>query len=417
MWTNWSGGLECRPRATDRPLDEAGVVAAIARAADRGLRIRPVGAGRSWSPLSVTGDVQLDCSALTGVVAIGTDRVRVRAGATLAGLYAALAEHGRTLEVVPDTDAITVAGAIGTGTHGGGAAVGSLSALVTGARLIDGVGAVRRIEGPELDAVRVGLGALGVLTEVELRTVPAFLLHVHEEPGEAAELLGGGGVLDTHRWAEVELHVPSGEALARWGDPVDPDDAGGRAEPAHRDPVRAAATGSAEALGRMVSRLAPTLRRSARWGGAVTGPAYRLLPDSRPQRHELTEWAVPREALGPVLRELSAATTARGLELRAPIGIRVGAAETGWLHPASGRATAWIAVRSPRGVDPGPLFGLVGSVLGAADGRPHWAGRHDWTADEVELAYPRLGDFRAARDRLDPERRFANEHLTTLLGP
>ncbi|MHA6797217.1 D-arabinono-1,4-lactone oxidase [Pseudonocardia bannensis] len=414
MWTNWSGGRECRPRATDRPLDEAGVMAAVARAADRGLRIRPVGAGHSDSPLAVTDDVHLDCSALTGIVSVGTDRVRIRAGATLASLHTALAEKDLALDVVPDSDALTIAGAIGTGTHGSGAAVGSLSAQVTGVRLVDGLAAVRRFEGADLDALRTGLGALGVLTEVELRVVPAALLHVHEEPGTPSELLEDGGVLDRHRWAEVELHVPSGEAIARWGDVIEP---GSEPPPPRRDPVRAAAAGSAEALGRMVSWLAPGVWRSPRWGGSATGPAHRLLVDPRPQRAEFTEWALPREALDAAVRELSAATAARGLELKAPVLVRVGAAESGWLHPAFGRTTGWIAVRAPRGTDSGPLFDLVGTVLTAAGGRPHWAGRHDWTAAEVDQAYPRAAEFRRMRDQLDPQRRFASTHLDTVLGP
>lgn len=414
MWTNWSGGQQSRPGRIDRPLDEAGVVAAVQRSADRGLRLRPVGAGHSWSPLAVTADVQVDCSALTGVVAVDGDRVRVRAGATLAQLFTVLAAHGRTLAVVPDTDAITVAGAIGTGTHGSGASVGSLSAQVTAVRLVDGRGEVRRVDSTALDAVRTGLGVLGVLTEVELRTVAAGLLTVREEPGNPSELLAENGVLGTHLWAEVMLHLPSGEALVRWGDPVP---RGSAPAPPRRDLVRAAAVGSAEALGRMVSRLAPALWRTARWGGPAVGPAYRLLLDPRPQRAESAEWALPREAIGSAVRELAAATADRGLEPRSPVVVRVGPAETGWLHPAYGRSTAWVAVRAHRGSDTGPLFELVGSVLGAAGGRPHWAGRHAWTAAEVGSAYPRLAEFNAVRDLLDPDRRFGNEHLDALLGP
>ncbi|MFC5996070.1 D-arabinono-1,4-lactone oxidase [Pseudonocardia hispaniensis] len=413
MWTNWSGAQQSRPRATDRPLDEAGVAAAVRRAASRGLRIRPVGTGHSWSPLAVTDDVQLDCRALTGVVAVVGERVRVRAGATLESLHGELAEHGRALAVVPDAVELTVAGAIGTGTHGSGATTGSLSAQVTGVRLVDGTGTVRRVEGPDLDAVRTGLGALGVLTEVELRTVPLRLLQVHEEPGEPVELVATGGVLDAHAWAEIVLHVPSGEALARWGDPVEPDL---ESAPVRRDLVRAAAAGSAEALGRVVSRLAPTLRRTARWGGTVVGPAHRVLPDRRPVRAEAAEWALPRETLGTALRELGAAAAARRMELRSPVLVRVGPAETGWLHPAWNRPTAWVALRSPRGVDPAPLFALAGTVLEAVGGRPHWAGHHRWGRTEVERAYPRLADFQAVRNRFDPDRRFSGAHVDSLLG-
>lgn len=410
MWSNWSGGQRCRPRATDRPLDEAGVVAAVHRAARRGLRIRPVGAGRSWSAVAVTDEIHLDCSALTGVVALRGDRVRVRAGATVAEVLAALAAEGRTLAAVPAAVDVTVAGAVGTGSHGSGSAAGSLSSLVTGVRLVQGRGEVRRVEGAELDAVRCGLGALGVLTEVDLAVVAATPLAASEELRPLAEAIDDE-VLDRHHWVELDV-FPDGQALVRHADP-----AGEPGAPAGRgEAVRAAAVGSAQALGRAVARLAPGLQRSAsRWSGSITGPAHEVLV-ARPVRAEATEWAVPRAALAAALRELDAAVGVLGLGPRLPVQVRVGAAETGWLHPACGRATAWIGVRAPRGTPPEPLFRLVGAVLGDAGGRPHWAGWHDWTAAEVGAAYPRLADFVRVRDRFDPDRRFASPELDTLLG-
>lgn len=414
MWMNWSGGPQARPRATDRPLDEAGVVAAVRRAAARGWRIRPLGAGASWSPVAAAEDVALDCSALTGVVALGGGRVRVRAGETVRDLSLALAGHGLALAAVPAWDLVTVAGATATGTHGSGAAVGSLSAQVQAVRLVDGTGAVRRIEGTDLDAVRTGLGVLGVLTELELDVVPLVTLDAGEALRPTAEVLEEG-FLRAHPWAELELY-PGGQALARWADPASGE--GPAAEVGAAATVRAAAVGSAQALGRVVPRLAPALRRStSRWSGATTGPAHRILVADRPERVELTEWAIPLDDLDGALRELAAAGAARGVAPRMPLRVRAGAAETGWLHPASGRATAWVAVRAPAGAADPTLFGLVGSVLADAGGRPHWAGRHDWTAAEVEAAYPRFADFRRVRDRLDPDRRFAGPHVDALLGP
>jgi L-gulonolactone oxidase len=426
VWTNWSGGQQSRPRATDRPLDEAGVVAAVLRAADRGRRIRPVGARWSWSPLAVTEEVQLDISALTGVVGLEPDQVRVRAGEKLQDLLPELARHGLALAAVPRGEGVTVAGAVSTGTHGSGARVGSLSSLVRAVRLVDGTGTLRKIDGPDLDAVRTGLGVLGVLTEVDLDVVPDRPLAAYEQLRPLVELLEEG-VLDEHHWTELELFA-DGHALVRWADPVEPGgtaDANGAVGAAteRRGVGRAAAVGSAaagsvQALGRVVPRLAPALRRSAsRWSGSTTGPAHRVLVVERPVRAEVSEWAVPREALAHALRELAAATAARGVASRMPVLIRTGAAETGWLHPAYGRATAWVAVRVRRGTDPEPLFGLVASVLGDVGGRPHWGARHDWTAPDVDAAYPRAADFRRVRDRLDPDRRFATPYIETLLGP
>jgi L-gulono-1,4-lactone dehydrogenase len=413
MWTNWSGGQTCRPQRTDRPLDEAGVVAAVRRAAERGLTVRPVGSGYSDSTLPLTGDVQLDCSALTGVVEIVDDVVRVRAGARLAEVHAALAEQGRALATVPHGPGATVAGAIGTGTHGGSRRVGSLSAQVVGARLVDGTGVLHRVEDDDLDAVRCHLGAFGVLTEIALRTVPAAAVDGHEEVVDPAEAAAPDGPLDVRPWAALQVHLPSGEALLRWAGPAE-----------EREPQPAEST--VEALGRVVTRWghsasaqwsAQRSRPAPRWEGVPTGAPYALLPTPDPARETYTEWALPREALTTALRELHSATTARELEIRRPVEIRVGPAETGWLHPAHGRATGWIAVRSPRGVDHGPLFRLVGSVLEGMGGRPHWAGRHDWTATDLAVAYPRFADFRAVRDRLDPDRRFASAHMQELLGP
>jgi L-gulono-1,4-lactone dehydrogenase len=419
VWTNWSGGQQSRPRATDRPLDEAGVVAAVLRAADRGRRVRPVGARWSWSPVAVTDEVQLDASALTGVVALEPGLVRVRAGEKLHDLLEELSRHDLSLAAVPRGDGVTVAGAVSTGTHGSGAGVGSLSSLVRAVRLVDGTGQLRRIDGPDLDAVRTGLGVLGVLTEVALAVVPERTLAAYEQLRPLRELLEEG-VLEQHLWTELEL-FPDGDALARWADPVDPDEpeapergVAGRAVAVGS----AAAVGSAHALSRVVPRLAPALRRSAsRWSGSTTGSAHSILVAERPVPAEVSEWALPREALGHALRELDAATAARGIGPRMPVLIRCGASETGWLHPAHDRATAWVAVRVRRGSDPEPLFGLVASVLGDAGGRPHWGTRHDWTAADVDAAYPRAADFRRVRDRLDPHRRFANTYTDSLLGP
>ena len=106
-----------------------------------------------------------------------------------------------------------------------------------------------------------------------------------------------------------------------------------------------------------------------------------------------------------------------GIGAREPVRVRLGAPETGWLHPAHGRATAWVAVSVPSGTDVRPVFGLAASVLGGADGRPHWAGHHAWTVSDVAAAYPRFDDFARSRDHHDPARVFASPALTALLGP
>jgi L-gulono-1,4-lactone dehydrogenase len=422
MWANWSGGQRSHPRATVRPLDEPGVRAAVRRAAARGQRVRPVGAGYSFSPLAVTDDVALDLSALTGLVGVDGGRARVRAGTTLAQLNAALAERGLAVASVADVDAPCIAGAISTGTHGSLARIGSLSAQVTGLRMVSGSGVAFEVPAGELDAARTGLGALGVITEVELAVVAEPVLRASAARLPLAEALAPD-YLDAHRWAEFSVFPYAVHALARWADEV----VGELAPPSamrtlERRLVRSArdiTVGGGVALGRTVPRLVPTINRAAtRWGGAGSAVdlAHRVLLARPVRRWEESEWALPRAALADAVRELLGAISARELDVGLPLEVRVGPAETGWLHPAYDRDTGWVAVRTALGTDPGPLSALAAEVLGAYQGRPHWGKRHPWTASEVAAGYPRLADFRAVRDRRDPDRVFTNPHLDTLLG-
>jgi L-gulonolactone oxidase len=423
MWTNWSGGQRCDPRATIRPLDEAGVRAAVRRAHRRGVRLRPVGSGYSFSPLAVTDEVLLDLSALTGVVRVSGDRVRVRAGTTLGQLNLALAEHGLTPATLLDVDTPTVAGALATGTHGSGTATGSLSAQLTGMRLVRGDGTAVDVPGSDLDAARVALGALGVVTEVDLAVVPQPVLRASQDRMPLAEVLTPD-YLDAHGWAEFAVFPYTREALARWADEVtDQPDPRSRATAVRsfleRRLVRPAAVGGGVALGRTVPRLVPTINRAATaltGSSSVTDLAYRVLVARPVVRWEESEWALPREALTEGVRELLTEINRRELDVGFPLQVRVGPAETGWLHPAHGRATGWVAVHAATGADPRPLTQLAADVLGAHAGRPHWGTRHPWTAEQLAQAYPMLDAFRAVRDRYDPARVFTNPHLAALLG-
>jgi L-gulonolactone oxidase len=420
MWTNWSGGQHCQPSATVRPLDEAGVRAAVRRAAARGQRIRPVGAGGSFSPLAVAEEVALDLSALTGLVRVGAGRVRVRAGTSVGELAGMLAQRQLSLACVCDVGTPTVAGAVSTGTHGSMSRTGSVSAQVTGLRMVEGSGAALEVPPEELDAARTALGALGVITEVELAVRPEFVLRMSQARMPLDQVLSGD-YLDAHRWAEFSVFPYATDALARWADEVTDHPAPPSAMRAQqRRLVRSAAVGGGVALGRTVPRLVPAINRAAtrlNGSGSVTDLAHRVLLARPVVRWEESEWALPRAALADGVRELLAAISERELDIGFPLEVRVGPAEPGWLHPAYGRNTGWVAVHTAAGVDPEPMTQLAAEVLGAHAGRPHWGKRHPWTISELAPAYPKLEDFLALRDRRDPGRVFTSPHLDTLLGP
>ena len=48
--------------------------------------------------------------------------------------------------------------------------------------------------------------------------------------------------------------------------------------------------------------------------------------------------------------------------------------------------------------------------------RPHWGKCFVAGSDAIAPLYPRIGDFRALRDRVDPERVFGNAWLDRVIG-
>ena len=120
--------------------------------------------------------------------------VTVGAGTPLWRLNELLHAEGLALPNLGDIAYQTVAGAISTSTHGTGARIGGLATQVKGMRIVDGAGNVvvcdRTTNADVLDVARVGVGALGVITECTLGVVPAFLLQATEMPMRVDAVLG-----------------------------------------------------------------------------------------------------------------------------------------------------------------------------------------------------------------------------------
>lgn len=76
----------------------------------------------------------------------------------------------------------------------------------------------------------------------------------------------------------------------------------------------------------------------------------------------------------------------------------------------------YLAFHTHRAADHHHYFALLEPILCAAGGRPHWGKVHTRTAPDLAPTYPRFADFLALRDRLDPDRIFANAHLRRILG-
>ena len=180
QWRNWAGNQVCAPGAVAHPSDVHELAQIVKDAAAAGSTVKVVGAGHSFTDIACTTGTQVVLDRYAGLVSadVAAGLVTVQAGMTLGSLNEALDALGLALANLGDIAYQTVSGALSTGTHGTGAKLGALSTFVEAMELVTGDGSVltcSRAENPEVfAAARVGLGALGVVSTITLRCVPAF---------------------------------------------------------------------------------------------------------------------------------------------------------------------------------------------------------------------------------------------------
>ena len=86
------------------------------------------------------------------------------------------------------------------------------------------------------------------------------------------------------------------------------------------------------------------------------------------------------------------------------------------LSTAHGRESGYIAAHVYQGTPHDEYFGNIAAIARAHGGRPHWGKLHNETAETLAGLYPEWDRFQAARAAADPEGRFSNTYLDTVLG-
>jgi FAD-linked oxidoreductase len=419
IWKNWARDQRCAPERIARPGSEQELAAVVAAAG----RVKVAGAGHSFTDIACTDGVMVDMSRMSRVLGVDDREVTVEAGITLRELGPALAARGLALENQGDVDAQTVAGAISTATHGTGARFGNISSQVTALRLVTASGEVVELRGgDELLAARVSLGALGAISAITLRCVPAFTIHRVDEPRPLDEVLSRlDEVVDSNDHFELFVFPYTRTALTLTSQRTDRDPRPpGRARVLLRDVMlENAALEVACRLGRRAPAAIPRINRAL---VAAMSPAehldasHRVYANRRSVRFTEMEYAVPRERTAEALERVLGLVERRRLPVGFPIEVRVVAPDDALLSTAQGRSTGYIAVHVYRGMEFEGYFRGVETIMDEYEGRPHWGKRHYQSAATLRGRYPGWDRFLAVRERFDPERKFENDYLRRVLG-
>lgn len=406
---NWAGNLTYGAVGVARPegLDELREVLAGHD------RVRALGSRHSFSDLTDTTGVLVDLSALPGEVAVDADRrsVSVAAGTRYGDLARALEAQGWALANLASLPHISVAGAVATGTHGSGVRNGSLATSVRALDIMGADGAVRHLErgGPDFAGSVVALGALGVVVALELDVEPTFGVRQQVRTGLTWEEVEASFEEITSAAYSVSLFTRFDDeqivqlwVKSREDDVVDVERYGAAAT----EVMHMLLGGAPEAVTEQFGAPGPWLDRLPHFRMEFTpSNGEELQSEYFVERSQALAGLAALRRVAPSFAHLLAVTEIRSI-----------AADDLWLSGAQGRETVgfhftWVrdepAVRA--------ACREIEAALVPLGARPHWGKVFELDAAGLAEVYPRLTDFAALRDRVDPDRRFHNAFLERAL--
>ena len=424
----WGGGPRVPSTVVRAPTVEA-LRAAIAAPARRGLIAR--GKGRSYGDAAQRRDgVVLDTTGLHGFeIDAEAGVVTAQAGATLAQLLAALQPAGWVLPVVPGTQHVSVGGAIASDIHGKNhGTVGTFGSHVEALGLLTASGEVVELapEDELMAATIGGMGLTGVIlwAKVRLRRLRSAALSVDTDRAESLDevlaLLDGPGGAHRVAWLDL-LSARLVRGVVTRAEQLIED------RPSERRPPR--------------TTVPARLSIPEQWpGGLLRTPILRAFNELRfrrsPRREVghvesfgahmfpldgLDNWFRLYGATGfvqyqfvvPRGRERALQTLIERLR-RSPIPCYLAVLKDFGPEnhaPLSFPMMGWtLTLDLPRGA-PGleRLLRDFDELVAGAGGRVYLAKDGRLRPDALAAMYPRLGQWRAARDQADPERRWRSD--------
>lgn len=397
-FVNWSQSIRFTPSTRVDAASEEEVLDHVRSARAAGSTVRPVGSGHSSTPIFATEDALLSVDAMSGLIDhdAGAGIARVLPGTTLEDAGALLADVGLAMENLGDVDYQTIAGAIGTGTHGTGVTLGNLSSTLIGGRLVTGAGEVvpfgldAEDAGPEGDgllrAAQVSLGALGVMSSLTLRVVPLYeahrrnwMSHVDWTMDHFDELAAQNRNMDFYWYPRSdETQIRTLNEPGAGSGPIPP-------------------------------------------GGVLAseevGLGHEIITNTRDLRFNEMEYMLPLEGGMEFFAQVRQRVKDRH---RSSVGwrvlVRTVAADSAMLSNCQGRDTMTIALLHNNQLPYEEYFSDMEPMLRDFGGRPHWGKKHSLTAAELAPLYPDWTAFADLRSRLDPDGVLMNEYLRLLWG-
>ncbi|PKD16226.1 oxidoreductase [Salegentibacter salinarum] len=388
-WKNWSGSLSFTPGKIVTPESEEEVVALVKTAQRENRKIRVVGAGHSSSPLVKTKDILLSLKHFQGAEEPDTDshRLTILGGMTVKDAGKEAFRYGLAMHNTGDVDVQTIAGAIGTGTHGTGVKLKNLSSMLVGVRMVTGTGEILETTSDNdkelFRALQLAMGTCGIFLKMRLQLEKTYHLHRKEWCVPIEKCLENFNDLKKNRNFDFYWYPRSDLAKIRVMNKVEQE-------------VPEIFYGSLEM--------------------EKKGPSHEILPRSRPLKFDEMEYVLPADkALDCFLevRELIKKYWRKRVAWR--VLVRTIKSDEAYISPMAGRESVTISLHHNAGLRFWDYFQGIEPIFVKYGGRPHWGKKHTLKADKLRDLYPHWDKFHDIRKQLDPTAVFLTPYMEKLL--
>ncbi|KAF9548154.1 hypothetical protein EC957_007182 [Mortierella hygrophila] len=448
VFQNWAQTFRCVPEQYYTPTTEEEIIKIIHLARISGKNVKAIGTGHSPSDLACTDGFMINTDKLNRLISVDEEKktITVQAGMKLHKLHDLLELHDLAMSNLGSISDQSVAGIMSTATHGTGAEYPSMCASVLELTLITATGETISCSKTEkadiFNAAVCSLGALGIITQMTLQCERAFRLENKQEPAKLDDVLNN-----------LDSIIHSAEHVRLWWYPHTDNVVVWRANRTTKEislPPQSWRSSNWFAVHvyegllyvcRFIPRLIPALSRFMFWA-TQSKPIERVDHSVKVFNFDclfsqyVNEWSIPWSRTAEALRALDhfiesgsvrdnkeqdkPATTTKAnkdvpLKVHFPIEIRFVKKDDVWLSPAYGVDSCYIGIIMYRpygtAVPYKRFWAGYEKIMASLDGRPHWAKAHSVTPEGLEESYPKMKEFSAIRQRLDPEGMFLNDYL------
>ena len=407
---NWSKNVDFN----DRAYLQQESLAELQEIVKSNQKLRARGTAHCFNEIANTSSYAFNLSKMPKTIEVdsASQSVRVAAGLKYGKLAPILHEQGWALNNLASLPHISIAGSISTGTHGSGINNKNLANQVLSLDLVTAEGELRHIDRahPAFNAIVVGLGMGGVVYQYELKVEPTYQIRQVVYPNLPLDVLQRNfdGIMGTAYsvsyftdWSSEQV----GNIWCKFRDgEVIPESIGGCTQ--------------ANKKFHVIDTLEPEWT-TEQFG--LYGPWHLRLPHFKlefiPSVGEeiQTEFFVDRKDAAAAIEAVSKL----GAEITPLLWItelRTIAKDELWLSGAFQRDTLAIHFTWKKLDAIYPVIEKVETSLRPFNYRPHWGKVFTAEATYLKSVYPKMGEFQALMQALDPGKKFENSFTRKNVG-